>query len=131
MHTYILYKKATGEIIQTGTASSLEGCHAQAQDPENENILVNVEADDSLHYILDGDVVLRADLAAQEAYTITADGEDEVSFPLPAGTSVRFEGAYHEGEETFAFTSDTQGKFVFMFFPPFPYKPLTVTVTAE
>ena len=130
MTLYVVYERSTGRIKTSGEASSIELALLQMQDPATEGIILNEEARDDMHYVVDGALALRPDLDCEDSYSIAADGVDEVAFSLPAGSSIRHEGVTHSGADSFAFTTDVPGLYVFEINPPFPTIERKVTIHA-
>ncbi len=129
---YFKYRTDRGEIVATGECSSAEQCYIQMDDPENEHVIIGVKADDSTQWVNEeGDLTDRPALDAPATASIVADGVAEVTFPLPAGTMVLFNGvaAVTDGDD-FGFTTDIPGTYVFEFSPPFPFIPCTLTIEA-
>jgi hypothetical protein len=129
---YVRYSTETGEILGTGDCSNEEQCLIQMDDSENEHVVFGVKANDATQWVdEEGNVVDRPQLTVEDEYTIAADGEAEVTFPLPEGTSVRWDGGVSVADDGLRFRTNKAGVYEFHLRPPFPFIPKTVTITAQ
>lgn len=88
---YMVYEPGTGRILRSGMCPQ-NMVEQQAQDDE---IAVESEddgIDDSLQYVVDGEIVMRPTLPGFDKTTITADGEDAATMIVPIGSHVEIVG---------------------------------------
>lgn len=82
-------------------------------------------------YVNDGVVTEKITIEGVEPeYEIAADGVEAVTFTLPPGTIVNFEGEDLASEENFSFTSDSLGRYRFLIIPPARFKSMEVVIHA-
>lgn len=121
-----LYVTATGQILESGeTVTSAGG--GQAIYSGYGNALTQ--------YLPSGVLTTRPVVTEQTEYTIKGNGTDTVTLPLPSGTLVTDQetGTQYtsSGVESLIVTSTIGGVFQFVIDPPFPYRPLVLTVTVN
>ncbi len=85
---------------------------------------------DSEFYVRAGQLAKKAELACEAEYIIAADGAETVTFDLPPGTTITFQGQNHDAEASFGFVSDQPGDFEFFIWPPASYRDKKVTIHA-
>lgn len=123
---FIRYIRSTGEILSVGSGATEENCYIQMEDLNNEEILLDATADDSLHYIVEGEVVDRPVFDISD--TINLPVGSSQSFPLPAGTRITFNG---ETEVLGVPQLELEGQFAATYtlqLELFPHQPKTVKV---
>jgi hypothetical protein len=108
---FVLYKP-DGSITQHGNAISEEEANEQA-DLLGLSILPVADqlGDVRDWYVSAGVLTPKQEIDAEDEYTIAADGVAEVSFPVPEGTPIIFQKAWHLSDGEFAFTTDTPGNY--------------------
>lgn len=86
-------------------------------------------------YHLSGVATPRPSITDDEYFYVHSDNTDTVTIPLPSGTIVtdlETNTVYTAGaSESFQFRSQISGQWDFMIEPPFPYKTVTITVSAN
>lgn len=131
MDTYSLVDPETGKIERM-----LIGIPSMVA--ENAGSLIAVEndhpIDDSLFYfdLENQEVIHRPSCISQDKITLEANGASSAELKLPAGTVVAFEGedfTLEDGE--FSFSTDVAGIYQFHLTPPFPWRSVTLEVTAN
>ncbi|MDL2397471.1 hypothetical protein [Rhizobium mayense] len=82
-------------------------------------------------YVFNAIITAKGIAASVTAYTIKADGNDAVSFSVPAGTSVIHNGQIVAlSDDAFSFTTDDVGDFEFSFIAPAAFRDFKVTIHA-
>jgi hypothetical protein len=128
---YFVVHDTAGKILRHGICTvdslTLQGA--------GDTVLVINQADatndlDSTHYVDGEQLIARAPLECEDSYTVAADGVATVSFALPAGTKIDFQGVTHDGDTTFEFLTDTPGDYEFFFWAPVTYRNRKVTIHA-
>lgn len=108
---FVLYKP-DGSIAQHSNAISEEEAGEQADLLGLPVLPVASQLGDVRDwYVLAGVLTPKHEIDAEEEYTIAADGVAEVSFPVPAGTPIIFQKAWHLSDGTFEFTTDAPGDY--------------------
>lgn len=126
---YCVYYPETGEVKCSG--SCLPDDIAYQLNSWPGHYVYPQAVPDDTHYMVAGEPRPRPQLECDERYLLNANGSDEVMFPLPAGSVIRYAGERFTTEgEAFAFTSDAPGVYVFDIRPPFPYVEKVVTIEA-
>jgi hypothetical protein len=121
---------ATGRILSNGW------CDEEAFPHQTGGTVLEIPAEhsrfflDLTYYVVDGALVDRQPLPIENTYQIAADGAGEVSFELPAGTTIIYGDDLHDAEGSFAFTTETPGDYVFTIRPPVQFLDKTVTIHA-
>lgn len=84
-------------------------------------------------YVSDGARTARPVVTAETEFRIAADGVDEVSFEIPAGTRVIYGGKplIAAADELFEFVTDLAGEYQFEFRPPWPWINSTIRIVAR
>lgn len=81
MISYLIYDLPTGRILSTGAVTRLEDVQAQIRSPRHE-IAQWVEADERVHYMVDGVVTPRPAMPGFDTTTILANGADAAVLDL-------------------------------------------------
>lgn len=127
---YSIYDPETGEVMCTGFCSPADSV-ANQLDGWPDHYVYSEAVDGETHYMVAGAPEPRPTLAGAFSFTIAADAQEEVTVPLPVGTTITFRGETDvTADDLFAFTTDIPGRYVFDFAPPFPYIPRTITIEA-
>jgi hypothetical protein len=121
-HTvFYLVHNASGQILRHGNCPeswlALQGMGDTVLKLDQEPDL----SFDAKFYVVDGNVVTKANLEAEAEYTIAADGVASVSFTLPADTRIDYRSELHDAGNSFGFTTDTPGDYRFFFWTPVGY----------
>jgi hypothetical protein len=136
MRSINYYEAASGEIVQQdefedGTLDADITAAAPAGTVWLESELADINSD----YIVAGVITARPTLTDgnDDLIPIITDGVDSVTFPLPTGTTVTFEGTQtvSVAGESFTFTTVRRGTFQFIFEPPWPTLPLALTISTD
>lgn len=130
---YSIYKPDTGEIVCSGSCSEPADIALQV-DAWLDCYVLPEDVPGTTHYVVAGAPQERPQVEVPQGYYgIDADGEQEVTFPVPVGTKVRLNGgAWQECDDgVFEFATDVPGEYVFDVRPPFPYVEASFTLTAE
>lgn len=132
--TYSFYDRdAGGQIVSVRTFDDSEGApDISAFTPEN-GAAWEGRTDLRRQYFADDVLTERPALACLPDYVIAANGLDTVSFALPAGTAVYFDGTRmtSETDEDFEFVTEFPGSYQFLLFPPFPWISAKISVVAK
>ncbi|QWY83011.1 hypothetical protein [Rhizobium phage RHph_X66] len=111
---FVLYKP-DGSIAQHGNAHTDEEAQELAALLDLSLLVVEDQVDNIKDwYVLDGVLTRKSDIAADDTYEIAADGVAEVSFPVPAGTPIIFQKAWHLSDGAFEFSTDMPGNYEVM-----------------
>lgn len=82
-------------------------------------------------YVRDGNIEEKSDVLTVMEFSIAADGTEEVSFPVPAGTQTVYKGELITIDDgMFSFSSDLPGEFRFAFISPVTHRDFEVTIHA-
>ncbi|WP_326894412.1 hypothetical protein U8P73_36650 (plasmid) [Rhizobium beringeri] len=110
---WFVLHKTDGSIVQHGNATSEEEAEEQADLLGLSILPVESQLGDVRDwYVSAGVLTPKQEIDAQGEYTIAADGVAEVSFPVPEGTPIIFQKAWHLSDGTFEFATDTPGDYV-------------------
>ncbi|QNH71709.1 hypothetical protein V1VFAS_085 [Rhizobium phage V1VFA-S] len=108
---FVLYN-SDGAIVQHGNALNEEEAAEQAALLGLSLLVVEEQLKDVRNwYVLDGVLTPKQEINAEGEYTIAADGAAEVSFPVPEGTPIIFQKAWHLSDGVFEFATDTPGNY--------------------
>lgn len=136
----IVFNRSTGEIVGM-PGYSLRPMTSADVAPEYDVIVDgDALASQQYHYIAGSPPAVTArptPASTLDKSTITANGTDAATLSgIPAGSSVRVTDSngttdYTVNDGTLEITADDPGTITITVTPAFPYKPLTVTVTAS
>jgi hypothetical protein len=136
MRSINYYEAASGEIVQQdefedGTLDA----DITAAAPVGTVWIESTEVDINTDYVVADVITARPMLTTgnDDEIPIVADGLDSVTFAMPTGTTVTFQGVatVSVAAESFTFTTLRRGTFEFIFEPPWPTLPLSLTITTD
>lgn len=128
MKMFTVYDPASGRIVRTGAT------HITAFEAEAEEGFAVAEgfADDTLHYVLDGQIVDRPQFPVAREASVPADGETTFTLAeLPEGTEVQIDDGAPIvlPDTTLELTFDAPGTYT-LYLRRFPYIDAQVTIHA-
>ncbi|NEI70948.1 hypothetical protein GR212_15295 [Rhizobium lusitanum] len=133
---YILYSDTDGMIRQSGSCDQETLPFMTTAFGPGYSIMTVPAQDyrhdiDALSYVLDGKITAKVAAVDTTEFSIQANGQDTVSFAVPAGTSVVHENRIVLIEDSlFEFSTDVVGDHQFRFIAPAAFFNFEVTVHA-